>query len=165
MDLLAQRFIAATKHLRAEIVALRESIDALRDQQERQHQERQAEHQSEAPLHVEAGGEIEATVHETEAAQKESRSRNNRNFLVQVILTIGTWLAFIAAAIYAGIAACQLKTLNQQLATMNKTYQEYQTQTTLMRQQLVSTVGAVITADRVPDVTLTDNRFTLYLFN
>jgi len=109
MDFLTEKFIAFSRHLRDELSGLRESIDALRDQQERQHQEQQAEHRAEHPLPIGIRGDVNAEIHETKAAQRENRSRHNRNFWVQVALAIGTWLAFAAAAYYAGVAKKQLK--------------------------------------------------------
>jgi hypothetical protein len=56
----------------------------------------------------------------------------------QVLLTWGTWLAFIAAAVYAGIA-------RKQWVAMDKTYCEMHQQTTLLEKQLEATTAAIIT--------------------
>jgi hypothetical protein len=56
----------------------------------------------------------------------------------QVLLTWGTWLAFIAAAVYAGIA-------RNQWVAMDKTYSEMHQQTTLLEKQLEATTAAIIT--------------------
>jgi hypothetical protein len=67
----------------------------------------------------------------------------------QVWLTTATWLAFLAAAIYAGIAARQLIVMDQTLkeaATQTRISQgnlgEIQKQTSLLRQELIDTQAA-----------------------
>ncbi len=86
MDFLDKNCIAALDRLGEEVLALRQSIDGSR---------------------FRIGGEIDATIHETRAAENDKRTRDNRNFWLQVFLTLGTWLAFVAAGIYAGLAAVQ----------------------------------------------------------
>jgi hypothetical protein len=78
-----------------------------------------------------------STLQTPEADRVHARTYRRNNFIVQVILTVGTWLAFIAAAIYAGIAA-------RQATIMNQTYGQIQKQTTLMRQQMVGTQAATL---------------------
>jgi hypothetical protein len=63
----------------------------------------------------------------------------------KIFIEIGTLVAlvgaFIAAAIYAGIAA-------RQLTSMRKTYDEIQKQTILQRQQIIGTFSAAIPKER-----------------
>jgi hypothetical protein len=78
-----------------------------------------------------------STLQTPEADRTHARTYRRINFIVQVILAVGTWLAFIAAAIYAGIAA-------RQASIMNQTYGQIEKQTTLMRQQMVGTQAAAL---------------------
>ena len=91
-----------------------------------------------------------STLQTPEADRIHARTYRKNNFIVQVTLAVGTWLAFIAAAIYAGIAA-------RQASIMNQTYGQIQKQTMLMRQQMVGTQAAtlVITLSFVPSGQLT----------
>jgi hypothetical protein len=92
------------KRLRDEIVALRKSIDAIRDQQERYHQEQQAQRELPHPL---IG--VKAEIHEEPDAERESNSYRKKTLRVQWITAFATSAAFIAAAIYAGVASQQLR--------------------------------------------------------
>jgi hypothetical protein len=78
-----------------------------------------------------------STLQTPESDRTHARTYRKNNFIVQVLLAVGTWLAFIAAAIYAGIAAHQANIMNQ-------TYGQIQKQTTLMRQQMVGTQAAAL---------------------
>ncbi len=98
MDFLTQQFIAAAKHLRDEVTALRESIDALRDQQERHYQQQQTQKSLPQPPF-----RVEAEVHEQPAAQRKKRTRENLNLGIQTAVAIGSIAAFFATAYYAGI--------------------------------------------------------------
>jgi hypothetical protein len=73
---------------------------------------------------------VVAELRVPEAEQTERRKRENRAFGVQIWLASVTTLAFMAAAIYAGIAACQLKATKQQ--------------TILLQQQLESSTACVL---------------------
>jgi hypothetical protein len=55
-----------------------------------------------------------AELHFPEADKTEKRTQHNRSHTLQVRLTLGTWLAFIAAAVYAGITALQWRTMEYQ---------------------------------------------------
>ena len=72
-------------------------------------------------------------VEEPMASRLENKATDKRNYRLQFVLTVGTWLAFGAAAIYAGLAHKQWK-------TMEKTYSEMHTQTGLIKQQLQETL-------------------------
>jgi hypothetical protein len=100
------------KRLRDEILALRKSIDAIRDQQERHYQEQQAERKlPQPPIGV------ETETHERPDAERESTSYRKNTLRVQWVTALATSLAFIAAAIYAGIASRQLTNSQNQLTT------------------------------------------------
>jgi hypothetical protein len=88
------------KRLRDEVIALRKSIDAIRDEYKSQHENKNQ--QTPQPVVVQAELQI------PEATERDHGTRDDRAHRQQVWLTVGTWLAFIAAAIYAGIAARQL---------------------------------------------------------
>ncbi len=124
------------KRLRDEIIALRKSIDAIRDEYKTQNEDRRKE----TPQPV----VVQAELQVPEAAERDHAARDDRAHRQQILLTVGTWLAFCAAARYAGLAACQLHTFNQQLKTMNNTYAQVQTQTGLMQHQIVGTMAAVV---------------------
>src|ERR1700722_10155329 len=94
--------------------ALHEQIDAIRDSTKATRESKQDPLPS--PLTV------RAETHTAPAEQTEQRTQYGHSQTIQILLTIGTWLAFLAAAIYAGIAARQWK-------TMEKTYGEIQKQT------------------------------------
>jgi hypothetical protein len=92
---------AFNKRLRDEIVSLRKSIDAIRYEYERENENRRQ--QTPQPVVVRAELQV------PEGTERDRGARNDRAHRQQVWLTVGTWLAFGAAVIYAGIAAKQLK--------------------------------------------------------
>jgi len=47
---------------------------------------------------------IRAELYTPESIERQKAANDNRNYRVQRLLTIGTWLTFLAAAIYAGIS-------------------------------------------------------------
>jgi hypothetical protein len=63
-----------------------------------------------------------------ESEKDEQRIQYRQNHTLQIWLTVGTWFAFIAAAVYAFLAGYQLR-------TMNKTLEELQQQTQATQQQ------------------------------
>jgi hypothetical protein len=71
---------------------------AIRQATEGQNENRQK------PLPLPAVAEMQLP----EADKREQRFQHQQNHALQIWLTVGTWLAFAAAAIYAGVAACQL---------------------------------------------------------
>ncbi len=100
MDFLTQQFVAAAKWLRDELSRLQNSIDAIRDEYKREHEE----HRNQSPQPV----VVEAELQIPEAIERDHGTRDDRAHRQQIWLTVGTWLAFGAAAIYAAIAAYQL---------------------------------------------------------
>lgn len=73
---------------------------------------------------VEQQDEIRVAISKSSIPDEEkedARSYRKKNFRVQVILAIGTWGAFLAAAIYAGIAEIQLRVTDRQLIEAQKT--------------------------------------------
>ncbi len=119
--------------------SIQEQIRAIRDAYEA---DRQTRDQIPARL-------SELRIPENE--KRETRTYRERNFAIQVVLAIGTWGAFIAASVYAGIAAHQLKTMNNTLGEAQKqtlaaenTLGEVQKQTALLKQQLEGTEAAYI---------------------
>jgi hypothetical protein len=51
---------------------------------------------------------VKGKIQEPPAVRIENRATERRNFHVQVWMIVGTWAAFIAAAIYPGLAHQQL---------------------------------------------------------
>jgi hypothetical protein len=95
-----------------------------------------------------------------EADKTEHRERHNKSHTLQILLTVGTWLAFIAAAIYAGIAACQLKVMHGQLGEIIRQYPELQKSAQAARdaadvnkEALYSVQRAYLTFPPIPQVT------------
>lgn len=113
MDFLNKKIIAAIDHLREVILSLRESIDSSRDQQQRQREQEHAERMVPRPLL-----RVEAETHERPDAEIEQRSYRDSSLRAQWITAFATTAAFIAAGFYAGIAARQLRTSNQQISQM-----------------------------------------------
>ena len=137
MDYVTRQFINLTKKFRKELrKALQDQTDAIRDATKASRENKQE------PLPMPLP--IRAELQLPEAKENERTKREKRTLGIQIWLAVVTTLAFIAAAIYAGVAASQSSTFNQQLTAMNKTYGEIQKQTTMMRQQLVGTQAAVI---------------------
>lgn len=62
----------------------------------------------------------------TDKEKAEERSYRTQSLIQQWVLTVGTWLAFVAAAIYAGVAAHQSRIMNctlNQITLQTKTAQ------------------------------------------
>lgn len=88
---------------------LQELIHAIRDQQATQREHPDSEqHQSNLPERI-----LRAERQLREYEQRENRTYGNLQLWIQIILAIATWLAFIAAAVYAGIAAEQLDQMRE----------------------------------------------------
>ncbi|MBI3478255.1 MAG: hypothetical protein HY010_21200 [Acidobacteria bacterium] len=67
---------------------------------------------------------VKAELQIPEAEQAEKRKQHNDSHTVQIWLTVGTWLTFIAAAVYAGIAAKQWSTAKDQLEATSRPWIE-----------------------------------------
>lgn len=83
---------------------------------------------------------IDAHLSVSEEDKRENRAYQRRNLGIQIVLTLGTWAAFGAAAYYA-------HTAKQQWRTMNQTYEKIQRQTDLMQTEVEGSMAAVITKD------------------
>lgn len=132
MDFLNRKLIAVLEGMRKEIISLRESIDASRDQQERYNQQQQAQRELPQP-----SIRVDAEIHEKPDPAGKKKPSSERQLTVQRVIAVGTWCAFIAAAIYAGYARSQLR-------TMDATYWQVEQQTRILQQQLSGTQGAVL---------------------
>jgi gas vesicle protein len=84
---------------------LQQQIDAIRDSAEATRENKQSPMPSPLPVHAE--------LQLPEADRTEQRTQHQRSHGLQIWLTVGTWLAFIAAAIYAGFAYYQLREMRQ----------------------------------------------------
>jgi hypothetical protein len=78
-----------------------------------------------------------AELHIPEAHKTEQGRQHDQNLKLQRWLTVGTWLAFAAAAIYAFVAY-------RQKQTMDDTYDEIHQQTSLLRDQLKGSEAAFL---------------------
>jgi hypothetical protein len=85
--------------------AILQGIRSISDQYERQN----TREQPPAPSPV-----IRAEVQIPEGIQRNNQANSNRDHRDQLWLIWGTWLAFIAAAIYAGISRYQLSEIQKQ---------------------------------------------------
>ncbi len=104
---LSKQFIRLTKKLHKLLISLHRDLEQYTESIDKQ-TKRQTENQQTQNRLLEPPFRVNAETHETEAAQTENRSRHNRNLGVQILLTVGTWGAFVAASVYAGIASGQL---------------------------------------------------------
>src|SRR6202034_4528589 len=112
--MLPRQFKALVQMLHDELTAFRQvssgQISAIRDDEKTAHEDRE---------------KIEraiAAVQTPEGDRAHERTYREKNYTVQVVLTVVTGLAFLAAAVYAGLARRQLK-------VMQNTYGEIQRQT------------------------------------
>ncbi|MGB6386170.1 MAG: hypothetical protein WBE52_11525 [Terriglobales bacterium] len=122
MDYVTRQFINLTKNFRKEIRkllsdlhnALQNQTSAIRDYtaatQQRQN--------TQPPI------QISAELHTPENIEGDRARRDNRQYGLQQWLTVGTWLAFIAAAVYAGIAREQLRTAKSQFVEAQRVSKE-----------------------------------------
>jgi hypothetical protein len=77
-------------------------------------------------------------------AEANQQHRHRQNLTVQRVLTLGTWLAFVAAAVYAGFAYRTMLEAEKQTTAAQCTARAAQEQAELMRQQLEGTMAADI---------------------
>ena len=99
---------AIAKQFREELQPLfQQQTDAIRDAVEAANQNNQQ------PLPVPLP--VVAELHLPEADQRKQSTQYDKSHAVQIWLTFGTWLAFAAAATYAGIAAYQKTVMEKQL--------------------------------------------------
>jgi hypothetical protein len=120
---------------------IRDSLSSIQDEIRsiRNKQERDDEHcEPPAPSPV-----ISAELQIPERIEGAKQPKSNRDYQLQVWLTVGTWLAFIAAAIYACIAY-------RQKQTMDATYISISDQTKMIRQQLAGSMAATLTINVAP---------------
>jgi heme exporter protein D len=100
MDIITQRFIAIGNRLLAELRLLRASAEQLNstvhDAAEAQNQKQEQE----PPI-------LRAELQVPETIERQRSERDDRHYRVQVWLAVATTLAFVAAAVYAGIAVFQ----------------------------------------------------------
>ena len=111
--LLAKRILrelgALSQTVSTGFLRVQKQIGSIHDQQEAADQQRQYDEQRPQILNAE--------LQVPEAVQRQKRTSDNRQFAVQVALAVVTFLAFLAAAIYAGIASRQLRQMK--IATEN----------------------------------------------
>jgi hypothetical protein len=119
MDYVTRQFINLAKKLRDDLrQTLQKHTNAISQAAKAASESKQ--NQLPVPLPVIAELQI------PEADKTERRTQYDRSHGLQIWLTVGTWLAFIAAAVYAGIAAYQLKAMRGQLEQIVKQYPELQ---------------------------------------
>lgn len=110
MDYVTRQFIKLVKHFRKDLrYTLEKNTNAIRDAVKATRENKQG------PLPIPLP--IRAELQVPEADKTDQRTQYKRSHTLQIWLTVGTWLAFIAAAIYAGIAHSQLDQMK--IATRN----------------------------------------------
>jgi hypothetical protein len=90
------------RQISSHLFSMREQIGSIGEQEQRR--QAQEDRQSLAPP---PSPVISSELHIPEAQQTQQRARDNRQLAVQIILAIGTWFAFGAAAIYGYVAIRQ----------------------------------------------------------
>jgi hypothetical protein len=119
MDYVTRQFINLAKKLRDDLrQTLQKHTDAINQSTKAARDNKQ--NQLPIPLPVIAELKI------PEADKGERRVQYDKSHSLQIWLTVGTWLAFLAAAIYAGIAANQFKVMRGQLREIIRQYPELQ---------------------------------------
>src|ERR1041384_3174101 len=137
-------FYQLGKKLLTEIAALRKAIETtLAELERKEQQQADAEEvkRESPPLTVPIDIVNKEEIWGTESERSQKDRQSNRQFWIQVviqgILTLATIGAFIAAVVYAGIAA-------KQHDVMDKTLTEVQKQTKILHQQMVGTQAAAL---------------------
>ena len=93
---LGKRILTELRGLGATLLGVQEQIRSIRDQQEATNQQQQQY----TPI-------LRAELHIPESVERDRQTYEKKHYYLQKWLTLGTWLAFSAAAIYAGVAAYQ----------------------------------------------------------
>jgi hypothetical protein len=105
---MTERELRFIRGLRENLRAIEEQIRAIRDEQERWHQYQQSRYDRPTDPPV-----VLAELQVPESVQRDNHAESKKNRTVQKWLTAGTWLAFIAACIYAEIGYKQLRDSNR----------------------------------------------------
>src|ERR1700722_11078051 len=123
-----ERELRLLRSIRDSLIAIHQDIRSIRDQKESG-----GEHPKIPPPSPIVNAELQIP----ERIERDNQSNSNREYRLQKWLTVGTWLAFVAAAIYAAIAY-------RQKVTMDNTFHQIENQNTLLRKQLEGTMSADI---------------------
>lgn len=98
MDYVTRQFVNLAKKLRKDMrESLQKQTDAIRQAT------KTAQENKQRPLPVPLPVRAELQIPEAEKTQKK------KDYRLQIVLTVGTWAAFIAAAVYAGITRREYK--------------------------------------------------------
>lgn len=111
MDDITWQFLLLAKRLRQELIkSTHELVNAIRDNTNAKGEHEKV--QPQRPI-------LQAELQIPEAIKTESKSDSERNYRLQRLLTVGTWLTFLAAAVYAAITAGQWSTARKALIDSN----------------------------------------------
>jgi hypothetical protein len=102
---LVNRLLDELRSLNAALLGIQQEVRAIRDQQEAANERQQEQRQHTHILNTEP--QI------PEAIQRDKRASEKRHFTVQAIIAGSTFLAFVAAAVYAGINYKMLRQMRQ----------------------------------------------------
>jgi hypothetical protein len=125
------------RDVRDNLGSIREDLHAIRKEQEAQ---RQHDNIPTPPPVLRSELEI------PERAERANQANSNREYRIQKWLTVGTWLAFIAAAIYAGVAESTRRAMVETLVEVRK-------QTTAAQQSATAATDAATTAQKTLRIT------------
>jgi hypothetical protein len=117
------------RSVRISLFGIQEQIRVISNQQAAYFQAQNAEQQRPQVLHA----ELQVSEH----VELDRRAIEHRQHCVQVWLTVGTWLAFIAAAVYAGITYYQSRLTRTALKDNQNSF-------TLMQRQVEAAVSAAV---------------------
>jgi len=114
------------ENLKADLASLRQTIQESSTSIRNQHVEEQQSQQSEREKTRKVIASLRPTPDEQAAAETNQDRRHRENLRMQRWLTVGTWLAFSAAAIYAWIADEQFNELENSTETAHQQLTETQ---------------------------------------
>jgi hypothetical protein len=100
-----KKLLVELRALSTALIEVQKQVSSLRDQQEAANRDQQAQRQDPQILNAE--------LQIPEDVKREKRASDVRQYSLQILLVIGTWLAFLAAAVYAGIANSQLQQMKK----------------------------------------------------
>jgi len=98
----SNKLVAELRQIRQHLASLQEQVGAIRDSAETANEQAQ---RPQTPLPSKFHAELQVP----ESVQREQRAQNKYHNRIQTATALGTLGAFIAAAIYAGVAAFQLE--------------------------------------------------------
>jgi hypothetical protein len=122
MDYVTRQFINLTKKFRKEWRVLLELL--RKDIQEHTRAIRDSKETTKHNQNAEPKIKLSAELHTPKEVETDRNRRDDRQYGIQRLLAIGTWGAFIAAAIYAGLTYHQIRVTKRQFAESQRVSKE-----------------------------------------